>query len=86
MIGFHLNFSPFLAQIVSIKIEKDDDQFTKNDSSESVSKAHNSDNEENDLKPPRSRSPSQTWASSHQPIFGLNCKTTPTSNKFPLFE
>lgn len=47
--------------IVSIKIEKDDDQFTKHETSEPLSKASTSDNEEIDVKPQRrSRSASQT--------------------------
>lgn len=45
---------------VSIKIEKDDELFTKNEFSEPISKVHSSDNEDNDVKPQRSRSPSQT--------------------------
>lgn len=49
---------------VSIKIEKDDEHFAKNEASEQVSEAQNSDNGENDIKPLRSRSPSRTWASS----------------------
>lgn len=46
---------------MSIKIEKDDDQFTKHESSKpSGAMASNSDDNEEDIKPQRSRSPSQT--------------------------
>lgn len=46
--------------VVSIKIEKDDEQFTKHETDEPVLEAQQPDNGENDLKPLRSRSPSQT--------------------------
>lgn len=66
----------FHLQTVSIKIEKDDDQFTKHETSEPVSKASNSDTEDIDIKPQRSRSPSQTWGDIiWSANYNLNCTT-----------
>lgn len=50
----------FIFSVVSIKIEKDDEQFTKHENNEPISEAQQSDNEDNDLKPQRSHSPIQT--------------------------
>lgn len=47
--------------VVNIKIEKEDEPFTKTEAIEPVSEAQHSDNDEIDTKPQRSRSPSQTW-------------------------